>query len=345
MKELIQEMIKVKRVPYLEYGLENLSLLTVNFAESAKSSSDKHILLFTGSPKVGKSHFRKRIEEFLISSGLSFQSVNWEEDGEARARKEGKIQTPPHQLLEDDQLEAANQSLERRTLEAIGQSDTVLIEIPGITAVKIGRSWIGRPLGSKLLHDLALKREAFLDLTPYQLYGVGLISGPSLRYVMAYLSDDMQSAQVLEEAQTLAVLYGKEPPATQQEWDRLKEGASVSEVIGVEEQMLQMIDRLSEWIKIDLPSERAFHRSYDSELKKLVNPDLMDKTYQVEPKVAGLMEWFFEERFRMNPDNVFIGRNDPRVSELGIKDVNKLRIHLEYIKYVRRRKGRLRFIL
>lgn len=300
----------------------------IKFFSLSEDQVKRNVLIYCGPPGSGKSRWRRTGDRFLqlsledvyFDTLKTINAISWEKEGEDAARAANLIFTPSYKPFTEQELKASNHKLTEATLTSVQNSWITTIEVPATTAVNVDGLWIGRRIGSELLHQLQNRDYPFNQLD-YNLHVVGFFGGPLLRLIRVYGREAVRYANSLEEAKKVAPLYGIDTPKNYIEWEKLKEGASVEQIEKIEQEIIRaysFLDRRKLISPIPFPLFKRAAGEIEVILKK---GELLD-IYKSWKHIAPIMEYIFDN-FNMTPlENLFIGYNNPSLKELGIKPDN-----------------------
>lgn len=260
-------------------------------AKERKQPEDyPHLLLTIGLPGSGKTYHKQLFDMFvegyyreMTGNPLHVSHLSWEEHGEQAARRVGLVQTSSYLPFEPKELEASNEQLSLATVSALRRAWVTSEEVPAVSVIKLGESWVGRPLGTQLFYDLALRENQFQG-ERYDLYVAAFLGGPLLRHILVYFRDAMLEARGdLQKAGQVAYIYGKIPenrPLSKQEYSEFSGGASPLQIEVIESAVGRVRDDLRRYTKLKLPPYWEFHyKNVPPQLTKVMGAEELLKSY------------------------------------------------------------------
>ncbi len=206
--------------------------------------------------------------ESTILDKLGLTTLTWEGE-ENGGRQDGFVRTAADQLLTDLEIDLVNERYSRSLHDEIVKRKTKIIQLetPGIVAVRRDRRYIGRPLGSPVLYDLA-NYQGLFDITPKPEVFVALLTRSlSLRLIYDYYRDGLMRVETLPELQELCTLFDMAGPQTEaefQEWVRIQAGARapIRSIIVYETAMFDLIGTILRERQINLDELPPFLVDY-----------------------------------------------------------------------------------
>ncbi len=341
---LTREMAEVRSIPYLphygpaniEYPYRTLAQFVISLADRLKAQpsqvpSEPTVLAVIGLPGSGKTMYTKKIGRFLnpyLQQDIT--EVNWEQDGRKRAKLAGKVTTPLDQPFKQEELKASGEELGAATREHLLRRESVIVEVPGVANALVSHEglgeehWLGRELGGRFLRDLLLK-QGLLEGLEYELSIAGFLGGPLLRHILVYFRDELSQTRDLGEAGHIAYIYGKireDRPLRREEYKALGGGANLGQILVMEQAVNKLRDHLRSQGLIEQPNFHHFIFATPEELRAIMGTEELLLSYNYW-SYGTVMEHILSTA-RMPLDRVFLGYNNPAISELNIPDVGAL---------------------
>lgn len=277
-----------------------------------KIPQKKMIIVFGGEPLSGKTWIRSLVDYVLDRyvtvnlSGLGskmtkIERVTWENNGlfKAMPQDPGAVPTPAT-------LRLANEFLGDAFEQTFWRSNVAIMEAPLITGVPLDQGWIGQPRGSELVRQM-VRRKGRFDLEEKYRYDTWLVmirGGPDFRTSMGYYRELMKRAENLAEMRAVAARYGKSPRYPYniyQGRSEQRQGATLEQVRNIEEVVNDLIRRLIRLGKLNLPEDID------------LSPDHLHRVRAVDELTR-----YFCQQIGIPPTRLFIGANEPTLSELGV---------------------------
>lgn len=356
LQEQFPESLKMKRHPLSGYGVDDLFSLVKDFmgsysyqvnqirrGEMGPDDFVKQILLVEGRPGHGKTRTRKIIRKMLTTwpgSELSLpldvsehplKEINWETEGELRARDAGFINTEIDKPYSDSELEACNDCYEMSLDEAIEDNATlaILAEAPVDTAIYLKDLLVGRNLGTSAFKRLAHGEGRFSKYRTdgqlrYAVWAVGVGAGPNLRFLMPSFREWSRKAGVkgnFLEGLKLAMLFNQEIPETIDDVIEAGRGASLEQLEQIDKQVDKAIRFLeSNGVKLNIPDFDIYEKLLDPGLYRFA-PSLVINS-RIQRATFALLEYSLisKDNLGLPSWRVLVGDNNPSIEELGLSD-------------------------
>lgn len=349
--------LREQRIALPNIGARNLAQFVITFSKliekevktrrwSRRNSHDtsrRLVYIVLGMPSSGKTYYSGIIDLFMQDTidrlgqkggrRLKYGTVSWEES-EEKARQKGFVKTSVYKPYTELELRYSAEELRFSLLDSLSENNVTRVEVPGITSVKTGNHWLGRNLGAEVLADLADRKGNFSHFN-YEIYASVFIGGIALRHIMSEFRDDFRQARSLQEAQRVAVLYGKIPPSSKEEWRRQTNGASIEQIKQIEEQISDATNYLINK-RLLLPDIQRYVELYNREIKPLVGPrnDEFVSYYRTISDLVLLATYSLKHTLKLPGSQGFVGYNNPNLEDLGIYEKDQLFEHL-----AKKRKG------
>lgn len=310
--------VRLKLVPFIEKGIEN---------------GRTQLVLISGLPGSGKTTIEGSIRRMLGSRVIR---IGFDEDGRNIAREEGIIGKArrPYETVEE-YFEKMSSPLVPRMIEVIRENpdaNTILVNAPTITQLKIGGEYRGVNLGSDLLNiwldPELLARKFKIDparMPESDLHMIVLIADRDQRIETAKYRYDIKNAETPDEIRDVAIKYGIDVAnKTDEELLILRaDGARVSTMDTVREKIDELVygehgkplrrNLVPTWTESMLmshlpsarfgyiPSSTRFQEQLGAGIEALTANSLRDMNAEI------LMGNHIRRSFGKNRKNVFIG--------------------------------------
>lgn len=356
-KELYTTLSRVKRPAYLKAGANNnLGQFSLNFLSEIIQEVERYrndvresggrareprlALIMSSMPASGKTYYGEMLDRFIAGylkerfpgqdPSLLYRVVTWEEHGKRAAFEAGEIQTPLNQPATAAETFIATRYLADNIAGSVDGTFVSRIEAPASTAYldnyrrqDYPGGWVGRVQGNKAIRDLLYGRNQFEKLAErysLKVHMAGLVPGPWLGLMPDYRGA-IKASRNLREAGSISTMFGKNPPGSRADLQRVqRDGATPEQIIQMEGEIYRIMGALASEGKITLPDIDlflSFRADYENSVQKvtgLKRGRLASLNY-----VTGvLIEYLQMVDYGMSDRYTFIGVNNPTPRELGL---------------------------
>ncbi|MBI2020531.1 hypothetical protein HYS94_03880 [Candidatus Daviesbacteria bacterium] len=193
-----------------------------------------------GLPGSGKTYVLKILHNILVPTFPYLQEphglavVTFEKGGINVARQAAFIETAPHELRQERELNISGMFFQANLFEAVRNHRVVLAEAPVITGSPLPRNrFIGVDTGGRAAFQLMQDNSNLLP--NYRMLMIGIIAGPTQKWLAINLRQNIKEATDLEDMQNKLRAFDvpeEDIPQTEEEFKLKKlEGASAATIL------------------------------------------------------------------------------------------------------------------